>query len=290
MHKFLRAIGFSNIEKKEFNEQIAALIERPDMMRVTRDSEGNEFAELSKLYGSDMGITVRGSFGEEDVFHMDYYFPFANATDVSTQEAIDIEKHAEKESYAGVCDEMRLGVTLIFYLQNVADYLSEHRGKKHVSLLNGAQLSALSVDGKVLLPIQEKVTEKQTANSNEKRSHLLAEARAGNEEAIEHLTIQDMDTYSKLSKRIMKEDILSIVTSCFMPYGIESDQYAILGEILDVEKIKNKVSGEEVYSMKIECNEMIFQLTINKNDLLGEPAVGRRFKGTIWMQGTVNLS
>ena len=27
---------------------------------------------------------------------------------------IDVEKHAEKESYAGVCDEVNLGVTLIF--------------------------------------------------------------------------------------------------------------------------------------------------------------------------------
>ena len=78
----------------------------------------------------------------------------------------------------------------------------------------------------------------------------------------------------------MKEDVFSIVTSSFMPYGIESDQYAILGEIVELEKVKNKVSGEEIYSMKIECNEMTFQLTINKDDLLGEPAVGRRRYGS----------
>ena len=40
-----------------------------------------------------------------------------------TNEIIDIEKHSEKESYAGVCDDPNLGVTLIFYLQNVCDYL-----------------------------------------------------------------------------------------------------------------------------------------------------------------------
>ncbi len=290
MHKFLRAIGFSNIGKKELNEQLNMIIEHPDLMKVTKDSEGNEFAELTKFYGSDMGITIRGSYDEEDVFQMDYYFPFANGTALSTQEQIDVEKHAEKESYAGVCDEMRLGVALIFYLQNVADFLSEHRGNIHVSLLNGAQLSALSVDGKILLPIQEKVPEKQTANSNEKRKRLLAEAREGNEEAIEHLTIQDMDTYSRLSKRIMKEDVFSIVTSSFMPYGIESDQYSILGKIVDVEEIVNKVSGEIIFSMKVECNDMILQVTINKEDLLGEPAAGRRFKGNVWMQGTVNLT
>ena len=39
-------------------------------------------------------------------------------TDISTYEEIEIQKHAEKESYAGVCDEINLGVTL-YYLQNV---------------------------------------------------------------------------------------------------------------------------------------------------------------------------
>lgn len=36
-----------------------------------------------------------------------------------------MERHAEKESYAGACDDMRLGVTLIFYLQNPAEYMLE---------------------------------------------------------------------------------------------------------------------------------------------------------------------
>ena len=29
---------------------------------------------------------------------------------------------AEKEAYAGVCDEIKLGVTIIFYLQNIIPY------------------------------------------------------------------------------------------------------------------------------------------------------------------------
>ncbi len=290
MHKFLRAVGFSNIKKKDLEIITEEIIERPDLIKVTRDSEGNEFAEFSKMYASDVGITVRGSYDENDVFCMDYYFPFALSNEISTHEQIDIEKHAEKESYAGVCDEMRLGVTLIFYLQNVADFLSEHRNNIYVKGLHGAWLSALSVDGKIILPIHQKVLEKQTAdNKSEKRNRLIAEAREGNEEAIENLTLEDMDTYNLISKRIRKEDVFSIVNSSFMPYGIESDQYCVLGEILEVEEITNSLSGEKMYSMKIECNDIIFSVTINKEDLLGEPAVGRRFKGSIWMQGTVCL-
>jgi len=289
VHKFLRAIGFSEIRKKDLEIITKEIIEHPDVMRITKDSEGYEFAELTKFFGDGIGMIIRGSYDYEDVFHLDYYFPYAVATEYTTSEQIDVEKHAEKESYAGVCDEMRLGVTLIFYLQNAADFLSEHRTNIHVKNLYGAMLSALSVKGKILLPVKEKVLQKQAITNKENRTRLIAEARDGNEEAIESLTIQDMDTYSSISRRIKKEDVLSIVNSCFMPYGIESDQYSIIGEILEVEEITNTLTNENLYSMKIECNDIQFNVTINKNDLLGEPAVGRRFKGNIWMQGTVCL-
>ena len=39
--------------------------------------------------------------------------------------------------------------------------------------------------------------------------------------------------------------------------------------------------------MMISCNEMMFDLCINKEDLIGEPAIGRRFRGDIWLQGEV---
>lgn len=290
MHKFLRTIGFSNIKKKDLEIILDEVMKQPEFMRVTRDSRGNEFAELAKTYGNNIGIMIRGSYDEQDEFHMDYYFPYVVSDTVSTLEQIDIEKHAEKESYAGVCDEIRLGVTLIFYLQNVADFLSEHRMNIHVDNLHGALLSGLSVDGKILLPIQDRVLEKQTANNkSEKRQKLIAEAREGNEEAIENLSIEDLDTYSQISKRIRKEDVLSIVSTTFMPYGIESDQYSILGEIKEIEEIENSITKEIIYSMEVECNDMNFKVTINQKDLLGEPAVGRRFKGSIWMQGTVCL-
>lgn len=290
MHKFLRAIGFSDIRKKDLDIILQEIIEHPEIMRVTKDSDGNEFAELSKSFGNGVGIMIRGAYDENDVFQMKYYIPFSSSETVSTQEQIDIEKHAEKESYAGVCDEVRLGVTLIFYLQNVADFLSEHRANIHVKNLYGASLSALSVNGKILLPVQQKVLEKQIANNKqEKRQKLIAEAREGNEEAIENLSIEELDIYSQISKRIKKEDVFSIVTTSFMPYGIESDHYTILGEIKDYEEVVNPISNEKLYSMEIECNDILFKVTINQNDLLGEPAIGRRFKGSIWMQGTVNL-
>ena len=287
MHKFLRAIGFSDITKKDLDILIEEIKERPELMKVTTDSEGNEFGEVSREFAPNMVIIVRGSYLEDDSFEVEYYTPYFLGSQVTTQEPIDIEKHSEKESYAGVCDDPRIGVTLIFYLQNVADYLSER--KAHSSDVNGgALLAGLSVDGKILLPEVKKAVKAGRPNQKD-RSQLISEARDGDEDAIESLTLEDMDTYSMLSKRVMNEDILTIVSSCFMPYGIESDQYSVLAEIVDLLEIENSLTSDIIYCMKLKCNDMVFDVCINKKDLMGEPEIGRRFKGNIWMQGTVCL-
>ena len=50
-----------------------------------------------------------------------------------------------------------------------------------------------------------------------------------------------------------------------------------------------KIPDEEVVIMTVECNELLIEVCINKIDLYGEPAVGRRFKGVIWLQGYINF-
>lgn len=287
MHKFLRSVGFSNIRKKDFELILKSIIQQPEFLRITKNSEGSEFAELSRSFSPNVGITVRGVYLEDDSFEMEYYYPYMLGTSITTREQIEVEKHAEKESYAGVCDELNLGVTLIFYLQNVVDYLSEERGQgKRVHY--GAMLAGLSTEGKILVPIQKSVhKEKAHVKKVDERNKLIAQAREGDEEAIESLTLEDMDTYAIISKRVTKEDLLSIVRTTFMPYGIESDQYSILGDIVDVVKMENKLSHEYLYGLKVSCNDIMFDVVINEKDLLGEPEIGRRFKGNIWMQGSL---
>lgn len=288
MHKFLRAIGFSNLKKKELEKIVSEIVEKPTMMTVAEDSEGNEFAELSKEFGNLFGIAVRGTYQEDDTFEVDYYYPYYHGTKVTTRESIEVDKHAEKESYAGICDEVKIGVTLIFYLQNITDYLSAQKNRLPMNMQEGAILSALSTEGKILLPINK--TQRQTRNiqkNSTDRNHLIAAAREGDEDAIENLTLEDMDTYSMLSKRIMNEDVLSIVDTYFMPYGIESDQYSVLAEIVDYSIVMNQYTNEKVYLLELLCNDLEFSLCINQKDLLGEPEIGRRFKGNIWMQGHI---
>ena len=117
----------------------------------------------------------------------------------------------------------------------------------------------------------------------------MKQARDGNKSAMENLTMNDMDLYSSLSRRIMKEDVLSIVESSFIPYGIESDQYVVIGEILNFYESENSLTNEKLWILNLNCNNLVFDICINQNDLLGEPQVGRRFKGRIRLQGHVNF-
>ena len=106
---------------------------------------------------------------------------------------------------------------------------------------------------------------------------------------MESLTIEDIDTYTRISQRIINEDVFSIVDSTFMPCGVECDQYSVIGEILELSKEQNIYTGETIYIMTLDCNNMVFTLGINEKHLLGEPLVGRRFKGQIWLQGNVKF-
>lgn len=288
MHKFLRAIGFSEIKKDELEDLFLQIMKYPTVQKAATDSEGNEFAEISKDFGDLFGITLRGTYNEDDSFELEYYYPYFFGRAISTREPAEVEKHAEKESYAGICDEVRLGVTLIFYLQNIVDYLSVKNSKTALNLAEGVILGALSTDGKILLPINK--NEKQSNHDkqdNSDRNYLIAAARDGDEDAIENLTLEDIDTYSLLSRRVTHEDVLSIVDSYFMPFGIESDQYAVLGTIMDCEMLSNDLTGENIYAMDIMCSDIVFSVCMNQKDLLGIPEVGRRFKGVVWMQGSI---
>lgn len=290
MHRYLKAVGFSKITKRsEMNEIIRDVVRHYDEKTAVENHPEGVFVEFSKNYGCDCGITVCGQYDEDNRFHVEYYFPFFRGTGITTQESVIVERHAEKESFAGACDDLRIGITLIFYLQNAAEYmLEEYKG----NMQSGNQpltLSGLASEGKILFPVQkDKEAVKVEKEMSQNRTNLIAAARNGDEEAMESLTMEDMDTYSMISQRIVTDDVFTIVDSYFMSHGIECDQYNVMGEILDCMTFKNILTGEEICQMTIESNDMIFDVCINRNDLLGEPQVGRRFKGIIWLQGQLH--
>ena len=292
MHKFLRTVGFSLYQRKHDIEKLLQDLteqaESSHIWKIQIDSDTN-LCRVRAEMAPDMGIDIYGEMDEFGTVKPEYYVPYLSSHDMSSEADCSIQRHTEKETYAGLLDEYRVGISLIFYLENLMEYQERTIGKEsaEVSCVN---LTGLCVSGKILLPLKKNNNQTEMAKvASKERNSLLEAAKNGDEDAMEMLTLEDIDLYSQISRRVLKEDIYSIIDTSFMPSGIECDQYSIIGDILSIDKKKNRLTGEEVYDMKLECNDMIFHVAVNSQDLMGEPEVGRRFKGQIWMIGTAKF-
>lgn len=290
MHKFMRAIGFSKLaDRREEQRLITDIIMNATHRSYTSNGEDTILAEFCEDFAQDIGIAVCGEFDAEEKFTYDYFYPYLRGTGVSSYEDVSVERHADKESYAGVCDDIKVGVSLIFYLQNIVPYVKAQTTNMLPVTGTTLTLSGLSISGNILLPIGKDESDRRRIQKDSmSRNQLIAAARKGDEEAIESLTLEDMDIYSTISKKILTEDVFSLVDTYFMPYGVECDQYSVMGEIVDISLRVNRMTREEIYILRLCCNDLEFDVCINKNDLYGEPQIGRRFKGVIWMQGFIN--
>lgn len=286
----MRAIGFSKLtDRREQQKLVTDIILNASHRSYTSNGEETILAEFCEDFAKDMGIAVCGEFDENDRFTYDYFYPYLRGTGISSCEDVSVERHADKESYAGVCDDIKVGVSLIFYLQNMVPYVKAQYENTLPIRGTTLTLSGLSLKGSILLPISKNEKQKQKVQkASMNRNQLIDAARKGDEDAIETLTLEDMDTYTSISRKILTEDVFSLVDTYFMPYGVECDQYSIMGEIMDISLRTNKITKEEIYVMHLSCNDLQFDVCINKQDLYGEPQVGRRFKGVVWMQGYIN--
>ena len=121
MHSFLRSIGFSEITKDiDVFPYLQMTIDSPDMRSSYERPDGEIFVELKKEFGYRIGLAVCGSYLEDRAFHIEYFYPYFRGEYENSNEDIEIERHSDKNSYAGICDDMRLVSTLIYYLQNIS--------------------------------------------------------------------------------------------------------------------------------------------------------------------------
>lgn len=290
MHQYLKAIGFDHLKtKKELKEVLQDTKENFTSYEITDSAEGEKFCEYRKEYSEDMGIILCGNC-EEKMFEMEYYFPYLKGSGITSYEDIIVEKRIDREMYLGVCEDVRVGISLIFHLINGIEYQQVKNvggvSKKSASLT----LSAMALSGNILLPIKKNSYQIQSQQEEARnRMLLLSAAKSGDEKAMESLTLDDMDTYSKVSKKLMTNDVYTIVDTYFMPYGAECDQYSILGEILKIRECRNEKTGKEIYIFTMDVNELRFDVCVPKDHVFGVPEVGRRFKANIWLQGMINF-
>ena len=290
MHQYLKAIGFGNIRtRNDLTNILDDVQESFNQQTIVSYRPGEDFCEVRKEYGQCVGISLCGELDENDIFQPAYYFPYFEGSGISTYSEIAVERKIEKEQYVGMCEDSRIGISLIFTLQNGTEYMRERQAGFVENLTTSVTLSGLSLSGMILLPvIKDERQMKSEKEASDNRKMLLNAARNGDQTAIETLTLDDIDIYSQVSRRLANEDVFSIVDTYFMPYGIECDLYSIMGEILAVRRRANTMTGVEMYQMKLNVNELQFDVCVPVDSVMGEPEIGRRYKGTIWLQGYIN--
>ena len=294
MHRYLRSIGFADNINSEYDiELILNDLFRTYDRRETLQLDGEKriLVQLFKSFGPNIGLSLCGEL-DMNGFHRMFYFPYLTGTSVSSGNALEsVELKSSGGGYLAMCDDPRLGVSLIYFVTNPLEYKKAAEEENVYYPHETSTLSGLALSGVILLPVEkDSGTVKSRNTFNAHHNMLVSQARYGDEDAIENLAMEDMSTYDMITRRLPNEDILTIVDSYFMPHGAESDQYQVLGTIQTVTRVCNSHTQEYVYQMTLDCNDVIFDICINERDLYGEPEVGRRFKGNIWLQGRIHFS
>lgn len=292
MHKYSKAIGFggdiSGSMMRKVEEEVRREFTSHERMILDEDTD---YCEFRKILGERLELAMYGVMDLDENFEKEYSVPVFQGKGITTYADVIVEKKIDKEAYIGICEEARVDISLMFYLQNPMEYVRELQSGNLSKKKTSVTLAGLAYDGTVLFPVTKNEKDKKEQREQFRdRMMLVSAARKGYSEAIETLTLKDMDTYQKVSKRVVTEDIFSIIDTYFMPYGVECDLYSIMGEILDMDLVINEVTREKIMILTLDVNEMIFDVCIPKANILGEPAVGRRFRTNIWLQGKINFS
>ena len=291
MNKYINAIGYGGLASER---QLIRLLEYAEKVYTHHElmalDQDTDYCEYRMKSSEDTGICVCGTMDEEEHFERQFYYPYFEGSGITSIADVTLEKRMDKPTFAGIYEDAKVGVSLIFHVQNAVECMLADVRENHMLEQVSVTLSGLSNGGMILLPVfKNPDQERKRREESRNRMTLLTAARNGDPSAIESLTLDDLDTYTKVSRRLVKEDVFTIVDTYFMPCGIECDRYSILGEILDMRLDENEETGEELYILTLNVNEMKFDVCIPKMNLIGEPAIGRRFKGDIWLQGMIRV-
>lgn len=289
MHRYLASAGLNQLKNNADVDKFLyeELICGENLYAEYKNEEDSVLKEYRLSIAENISlvaITESYPSGRERIIS---YFPSLYQNEVFSAENCTVEEHLAGESYSGFIEDYKIGISIIFYINNNLDY-RRMVGIKPDKNFNRTYLSAFGSEGRIILPIEKKLMEENEYKASKDSENLIEAAKEGDENAIEILTEAEMDTYSEVMKRINNEDVYSIVESSCIPSGVECDIYSVIGEIEAITTVKGIYTSELIYILKLNCNDIVFPMAIAESCLYGIPEVGRRFKGKIWLQGRVS--
>lgn len=293
MSSSMKAIGFSNIASKQsWDDLVADVLNEPSRTFMRKYKDDQVVIEYYKEYGEKLYLLVRVALGEKGKeqakVSVEECEPYVEARYLLDVQDLEIEDTEDDFIFYVVCEDVGTGMQIVFWLQNVIEYLDcmEDDAVDYT----GVNIAGIASEGTIILPI-EKDAEDSSFDDTEREylRTMLQRAKEGDEEAIDILDREEQELDEQLKERLRKEDFLTVMDGYFLPATHIEATYAVLGTIKEFEIRQNRRTKEKMYWMYLDVNGMLLEIIINTSDLIGKPSVGMRFMGTCWMQGTVEF-
>ena len=94
MHKYLRAAGFSMYQKKKDIESLLDLMQKqPSLTRCVQIDEETNVCDMRTETAPGIGLSIVGELDEEGNFKREFYFPYLESEQVSTDAECSIQRH-----------------------------------------------------------------------------------------------------------------------------------------------------------------------------------------------------
>ncbi|WP_053982413.1 DUF3881 family protein [Niameybacter massiliensis] len=296
MESPLNAVGFSKSSNKYDTEDIIeGILNNPSKQMAIELTPEVIFAEYLQELAENTYLIVRVTVKKDNdsdkdpeitVYNCDAFVEAENNMQI---EELSIERGDEYDEedtdYYVIFEEKESSMEIIFILQNTVQYLEGVRQGKTIKEVN---VVGIASEGTIILPIEKDEEEERVEKEErEKLRSILQKMKEGDEEARSLLEKEEKELDLLLKERLREEDFLTVMSGYFMPATVEDSVYAILGEILAIKERKNKITNEEMYVLTLDVNDLILEVVIHKDELIGMPSVGMRFMGTCWIQGQV---
>lgn len=140
-------------KKSQLQQLLSSVQNFPDQVQKIRLDEESSLVVYTKEVAPGIGLMVCGEEDMQGSFQMEYYEPYINSNICSSKAECSIEKESARESYDGVCDDCRLGLNLIFSVNNFMEYRKYQALQGFFPTVTDVCMSALCTQGKILLPI-----------------------------------------------------------------------------------------------------------------------------------------
>lgn len=287
MKEYFNSVGFKNIiTKNQLKSLKDSILDFPTERYFSSTAEGNNYFEYYKKYGSNIGLSIKGIIDELDKITISSFIPYAKSKSYINVDFINIEKNESENEYYIICEDIETNNEIIFYLQNVYEYLKFEN--KKIEAFKKASISGLSSNGKIILPVKkDDDIIKYDYRELQQRKEMIKKAKLGDDDAAQQLEMEEEENAEIIQNRLKNEDFLSVIESYIIPSKSSDIIYSVLGDIIEIEKLNNENTEQTIYRMFVDITGTKLDIFINSDDLIGHPTIGMRLMCECCFQGFI---